>query len=242
MKHFYISVTFLILIQNIFAQDTIQINFDRDWKKVENGENVVYYRKLFKTGKLWYAKDYYLNGKLQMEGSFRNKKCTKNHGEFIYYFENGNVDRKGKYFKNKYEGIWCWYHLNGNKSSEELYSKGKRIKVEYWDSNGIKVDSADGEHKARFNGSEQGFREYVGANLKYPSSDEKAGIEGRVFIGFVIEIDGSLTYAHVIRSAEYELDKEALRVIQSSPKWEPAKLHNRLVRIDYVFPVTFILK
>ncbi len=242
MRKIYILLIFLFLIQNLFAQDTIRIYFDKNWEKIKHGENAMYSRKVFKKGDLWYVKDYYLNGQLQMEGSFNNKKCTERSGEFIYYTENGNIDHKGIFLNNNYEGTWIWYHTNDKKSSEELYSNGKRIKAEYWDTNGMKVDSAEGEHKASFNGSEQGFRKYVESNLIYSKAAQKAGKEGLVLVSFVIETDGSLTNAVVIKSAGHLLDEEALRVIRSSPKWEPAKLHNRLVRIQYTFPLTFILK
>lgn len=242
MKKTYILVTLVILTLNLFAQDTIRVYFDENWKKIERIEDAAYYRKLYKKGDLWYAKDYYLTGQLQMEGSFTNKKCTKRSGSFAYYSEDGTIDFKGAYLKNKHEGIWNWYHSNGQKSSEELYIKGKRIKAEYWDANGMRVDSTEGEHMAKFNESIQGFRKYVDAHLVYPSSAANQGTEGQVFISFVVEKDGSLSNIKAVKNADYELIKEALRVVRSSPKWEPAKQHNRFVRIHYTFPITFILK
>ncbi|GEM_PF-5714152 len=241
MRKIYILVTLFILTLNLFAQDTIRVYFDENWKKIERIEDAAYYRKLFKKCDLWYAKDYYLRGQLQMEGSFTNKKCTKRSGAFTYYSEDGTIDFKGAYIKNKYEGIWNWYHLNGQKSSEELYFKGKRIKAEYWDANGMRVDSTEGEHMARFNGSVQGFRKYVDSKLKYPESAVNQEDEGRVYVSFVVEKDGSLSNIKAVKSVGKALTEEALRVVRSSPKWEPAKQHNRFVRIHYTFPITFIL-
>ncbi|NVO10801.1 MAG: TonB family protein [Bacteroidales bacterium] len=242
MKKSYIIGILIILSQGLIAQDTIKIYFDKNWKKLESFKDAAYYRKLYKKGDLWYAKDYYLTGQLQMEGSYTNKKCTKRSGTFTYYTEDGTIDSKGSFLKNKYEGIWNWYHPNGQKSSQELYNKGKRVKVEYWDINGMKVDSAEGEYLARFNGNAQEFRKYVNEHLEYPPSAANLGTEGKVFVSFVVEKDGSLSNIKAIKNADYELIKEALRVVRSSPKWEPGKQHNRFVRVSYIFPITFVLR
>ena len=94
-----------------------------------------------------------------------------------------------------------------------------------------------------FNGTpaEKGFREYVNSNIKYPEEAESS-ITGRVIIEFTIDVDGSLIDAKVIRSLHPLLDAEALRVIQSSPKWTPGTLRKKPVEVKYHFPVDFKLR
>jgi TonB family protein len=93
------------------------------------------------------------------------------------------------------------------------------------------------------NGDANEFRRWVAVNLKYPEEEAKKGIQGRVFVQFVIEKDGSVTNTKVIRSSSsIAIDNEALRVVSSSPKWNPGTQRGEPVRVQYTFPITFSLK
>jgi len=86
------------------------------------------------------------------------------------------------------------------------------------------------------------FVEYISKNIKYPEIAAESGIEGRVFVQFIVEPDGSVTNVEVIRGVNPELDKEALRVVKNSPKWEPGKQRGVPVRVSFSFPVIFSLQ
>lgn len=94
-----------------------------------------------------------------------------------------------------------------------------------------------------FPGGQQGVLQYLAKNVKYPVEAFEKKEEGRVSISFVIEKDGSITNAEVIRSVSPSLDKEALRVVNSMPKWTPGKMKDgTIVRVKYTTPVTFRLQ
>lgn len=95
-----------------------------------------------------------------------------------------------------------------------------------------------------FNGGEPGteFYRYIMSNLKYPELAIQNNISGRVIVKFVINSKGELENAHVIRSVHPDLDNEALRVINSSPRWEPGIQSGRRVSVTFVFPISFVLK
>lgn len=99
------------------------------------------------------------------------------------------------------------------------------------------------EDMPTFNGKEAaiGFREYVGKNLKYPDVAQENGIQGTVFISFVVEPTGSVTNVKVLRGVDPALDKEAIRIVQSSPKWSPGKQRGKSVRVSFTFPIKFQL-
>lgn len=99
------------------------------------------------------------------------------------------------------------------------------------------------EDMPTFNGKEAaiGFREYVGKNLKYPDVAQENGIQGTVFISFVVEPTGSVTNVKVLRGVDPSLDKEAIRIVQSSPKWSPGKQRGKSVRVSFTFPIKFQL-
>jgi len=91
-------------------------------------------------------------------------------------------------------------------------------------------------------GDTNDFRSWVNSNMKYPDVAAENGIQGRVYIQFVVEADGRLTNVKVIRGVDPSLDKEAVRVISSSPKWNPGKQRGKPVRVSYTFPITFVLQ
>jgi protein TonB len=87
----------------------------------------------------------------------------------------------------------------------------------------------------------QGFYEYVRKNLKYPRQAKRMGVEGKVFLEFIVNKDGSIVDAKVLRGIGGGCDEEALRIIKSSPKWKPGKQRGQEVRQRMTFPLIFKL-
>lgn len=82
---------------------------------------------------------------------------------------------------------------------------------------------------------------WINKNVKYPVLAQENGIQGKVYIQFVIEKDGSVTDVKVLRGVDASLDKEAVRVINSMPKWKPGKQRGKPVRVSYTLPINFTL-
>ena len=87
-----------------------------------------------------------------------------------------------------------------------------------------------------------GIMQYLSENVRYPATAQENGIQGRVLVRFVINTDGSVTDAKVIRSVDPDLDKEAVRVVSSMTKWRPGKLNGKAVRVAYTLPIMFRLE
>lgn len=98
------------------------------------------------------------------------------------------------------------------------------------------------EEDAEFPGGFGAWMGYLKENIKYSNQARRMQIEGKVFVQFTIEKDGSVTGVHVVRGLGYGLDKEAIRVVQNSPKWQPAKQRGRPVRLKKTLPVVFKLR
>lgn len=99
------------------------------------------------------------------------------------------------------------------------------------------------EDMPSFQGKGQdGFRTYIAKNLKYPEIAAENGISGRVFVQFVVNENGEVTNAKVVRGVDPALDKEAIRVVMSSPKWAPGKQRGKPVRVAFTFPIQFVLQ
>lgn len=85
------------------------------------------------------------------------------------------------------------------------------------------------------------FYEYVKSNMKYPAPAKRMDIEGKVFVQFIVEKDGSITDVQTVKGIGGGCDEEAVRVVANSPKWKPAKQRARAVRQRMVLPITFML-
>ena len=85
------------------------------------------------------------------------------------------------------------------------------------------------------------FYKYLNNNLKYPASARRMGIEGRVFMVFVVEKDGSLTDITVLKGIGAGCDEESQRVLENAPKWNPGKQRGNPVRVRFNFPIVFKL-
>ena len=90
-------------------------------------------------------------------------------------------------------------------------------------------------------GGSAAMMRYLAQNVKYPQAAQENGRQGKVVVQFVVDTDGSIINAHVLTSVDPDLDKEALRVIKSMPRWTPGKQKGKPVRVKYKVPVNFRL-
>lgn len=97
------------------------------------------------------------------------------------------------------------------------------------------------EQQPEFPGGWQELGKYLQKNLKYPKSCKKEGIEGRVIVQFVVNKDGSISDASIVKSVDPRLDAEALRIVNAMPNWTPGKQKGEQVRVRFTFPVNFRL-
>lgn len=98
------------------------------------------------------------------------------------------------------------------------------------------------EQMPMFPGGDAALMGYLRDNMHYPTVAAENGVQGRVVVGFVVERDGSITDVNVLRSVDPSLDREAMRVVRSMPKWTPGKQNGSAVRVKYQVPVTFRLQ
>lgn len=97
------------------------------------------------------------------------------------------------------------------------------------------------EESAEPDGGMQAFYKYVGKNMEYPNQAKRMGVEGKVFVQFIIDKDGKITDVKAVRGIGAGCDEEAVRVLQNAPKWKPGKQRGRAVRQRMVIPISFKL-
>jgi len=97
------------------------------------------------------------------------------------------------------------------------------------------------ENMPEFPGGTQALLQYLKKNIKYPTICQEQGIQGRVVVQFVVNKDGSIVDPEVIKPVNPYLDKEALRVVSTMPKWKPGEQRGKPVRVKFTLPVQFKL-
>jgi protein TonB len=98
------------------------------------------------------------------------------------------------------------------------------------------------EEMPGFPGGEQKMLEYIAKNIKYPPVARENGIQGRVYVTFVVDKEGKIKDAKILRGIGGGCDEEALRVVKTMPDWKPGKQNGRSVQVQYNLPVNFVLK
>jgi protein TonB len=98
------------------------------------------------------------------------------------------------------------------------------------------------ENMPEFPGGELALRKFISSAIKYPSIAQENGIQGKVFVNFVVDRDGRISNAKIARGVDPSIDKEALRVVMTLPKWKPGMQRGKTVRVSYTVPISFQLQ
>lgn len=98
------------------------------------------------------------------------------------------------------------------------------------------------ESMPKFPGGERGLLKYLADNIRYPEMARESGIQGRVFVSFIVETDGSISDIRVLRGIGGGCDEEAIRVVEYMPEWIPGKQRNKPVRVQFNLPIRFVLR
>jgi len=98
------------------------------------------------------------------------------------------------------------------------------------------------EKQPEFPGGIEKMMQFISTNFQYPSIDMENGIEGRVYVSFVVEKDGSISTIKVLRGVSKTIDEEAIRVIKKMPNWTPGEQAGKTVRVKYILPIRAQLK
>lgn len=98
------------------------------------------------------------------------------------------------------------------------------------------------EEAPSFPGGEQAMYTYLRNHVRYPEMERESGIQGKVYVRFVVERDGRIEQVEVARSVSPGLDRVAMNAVRNMPKWNPGKVQGKAVRVQYILPVSFTLK
>jgi len=125
--------------------------------------------------------------------------------------------------------IWNYFNENRDKFSFEVLIDGAKI--------------YDFVHKkAEFPGGNQAMMKWLNENMQYPESAKENGIQGRVFVNFVVHSDGRINYVKIAKGVHPLLDNEAIRLVKAMPRWRAGEYEGVKVSSYFTLPITFVLK
>ncbi|MFD2935792.1 TonB family protein [Spirosoma flavum] len=149
---------------------------------------------------------------------------------------------QGLYKDGLKEGIWIGRYDDGSYFYEEQYDKGVCKNGKAKSVGGDTLRYLDAGRPPEFPGGMQALGQFLSSNLRYPVEAQKAGVQGKVFVSFVVCTDGTLCDYEVLKGVHPTVDQEALRVIKAmSGRWKPGVQRGEKVRVKYNLPINFTL-
>jgi periplasmic protein TonB len=97
------------------------------------------------------------------------------------------------------------------------------------------------EQQPEFEGGIPAMMKFISKNMKYPAQSRRMGIEGSVFVSFVVDTDGKIGDVQTVKGISADCDKEAMRVVQAMPRWKAGKQNGKPVKVRFVLPIKFVL-
>ena len=175
-----------------------------------------------KQGDLFYFKDYFKNKEIKQEGLTKSILPLHLEGQVKKYYDSGNLSSIEEYIDNQMISNQNWLK-NGEKYQDNIFNT---------------VDVMP-----EYPGGIEAFLNYIGKNLHYPENEKNKGIQGRVFIHFIVDEEGQITGTYIIKGIDQNLDLAAYQVINSSSvKWSPGILDGNFVKVGYNIPIKFTLR
>ena len=183
--------------------------------------------------------DWYKNG--QLKDSY-NYSFNKQNGLYKSWYKNGQLKDSINYLYDKLNGVVVSFYNNGNILRNDLYMNDSLVKGACFTKNGNDTTYFPYIEKADFVRGLNGFRNYVQLKLYYPEDALRRGLQGIVYISFVVDTTGKVVNAKVVNSSNEIFNTSALQAVESSPKWKPGKKNGKLVEMSFTIPVIYMFK
>lgn len=238
MKRLTIAILALAFSTISYSQEL----FEQTCYKKSKGECIIPKKEIFKyeNGK-YLVKKYYKNGTLEflMDSTIS---IDDYDGHVQYFNENGTITMDGYYENNIISGTWKIYKDNGTLIRSISYDHIDKPVDTTVINNPGNIHSSYEAYPSFKGGDLNTFRDYIQSQLFYPPIAEEKGIMGRVFVSFTIDNFGNVINAKIEKGVDPSIDKEALRAISSSPKWIPGYQKGKAVKVQFTYPIVFVLQ
>ncbi|GAB3642783.1 TonB family protein [Spirosoma arcticum] len=150
---------------------------------------------------------------------------------------------QGLYANGFKQGTWTGHYADGSYFYEEQYDKGVCQGGKARTAGNDTVRYTTQMEQPEFKGGMQGLGQFLAQNLRYPADAQRARVQGRVFLSFVVCTDGTLCDYEVIKGLDSSINQEALRVVKAmNGRWKPGTRRGQKVRVKYTMPINFTLQ
>lgn len=201
------------------------------------------------------VKEYYSDGNLLCIGSYKEGVPE---GKFIKYWEDGKINEEYTIVdkKRKYTQIWdkegtpllsgSFTHIltlyNDEREAYDIFDIQDSILIGLASITDTDTIFSIVEKNAEYKGGIEKFYKHISQTLRYPAVARRTGIQGRVYVGFIVEKDGTMSDIKVLKGIGGGCDEEAVRVFQSAGLWDPAMHREKPLRTQMVLPIYFQLR
>jgi len=197
-------------------------------------ENIRNNQGLIVTNKSWYK-----NGQLRRCNEYKDGYLN---GKIKEWDEEGKIQKEIDYNNGNIDGKFLIYWNNGNLKRIDEYENGKLISGKCFNTDGEEISYFNYEIMPKFIGGDVELAQFLSKNIIYPQKAKKKGIEGKVFVKFAVNIDGTISDVFITQGTDKELDKEAIRVVKAMPNWSPGMQDGKAVKVYFVLPINFKIK
>ncbi len=228
-----------------FSQDTTYI--DKNYKQVSSFALCTYYEVVLlddAANNHATLRGYYKTGQLKSEQKifYKNKIGQFIGGRIKEWYDNGQL-RRDYFYKTtlNLDGEVLTYFKDGKLKRKDLYIDGQLKEGHLYSEDEIEVPHTNFIIRAEFPGGNDKLVSFLLKNLKYPKSAKKNQIEGTVQVKFMVEENGNISEATVVKHIDDDLDSEALRIVNKMPNWSPYIIDGELMSTYFMLPITFEL-
>ncbi|MBC7826496.1 MAG: energy transducer TonB [Chitinophagaceae bacterium] len=249
MKYFITMLLFFIATVS-FSQksknDDLFYLWDSAWNNVAKVENARFFTRVrFVNDTCWQHYNYKIGGPMLTLEEYKDREAKRPNGRFSYMRPDGTLDSIGHVIEGKLDGTWYFFSDTSSVIMKKEYAMGGLISI--WRASDAKgeqnnASKNDDENESIFPGTAGSWGRYLSKNLKYPEAAVSKEIQGTVIVNFIIDKEGKIEDEFLVKSVEFTLDDEAIRLIKQSPKWVPAVQKGRKVKSYKKQPIQFRLK
>ncbi len=231
MKHLFasiVTVVFLLILPGVLNAQTQYL--DSYFNIVNSAEKAKYTRDVTVVNDTTFRVVLkYITGETMMTGTYADAALLIQNGDFKYYYANGNQESEGRFKRGIKVGTWKRWSFDNTKKPDRYYPDENFV---------AKTRSTT---PAKFPGGMAALQKLMADSLKYPQEAKERGLEGTVYVTFVIDATGEVSRPEVTEGNHYLLNDEALRFVSSMPTWTPASKNGISVDSSFIMPITFNL-
>jgi protein TonB len=182
--------------------------------------------------------EWYKSGNMKVQAFYNQGKFS---GLYKRWYESGQLYYKRMYNQNPIPDTLRAYHESGSIRRVEVYANRELVSGKVYDEAGAELPFFPMEEMPEFPGGEARLLQWLATNIKYPKKAYKANAQGLVVVTYVVEKDGRIRDAEVIKGIHPDADAEALRVVNRMPIWKPGLQEGEPVPVRYTLPVRYTI-